>query len=125
MSDSPSVLVVPDVPGVTPAAPATSTPAMIWGVSGLVLVSLACVAGVRRSSRFIAPEERVFRRLVRGAGLGRREIRALRVEAARRGLASPVGLILGPATAGAIVSLAEPKPAPRAASQVGRAKAQG
>ena len=90
-----TVIVVPGMPAPAHrAAPGwvdASLPIVLAGVGAVGVWVLW--SGRRR--RLADPRELAFRRLTRG--LGRREVRSLRREAAARGLPSPVGLALSPA----------------------------
>jgi membrane protein implicated in regulation of membrane protease activity len=90
-----SIIVVPGMP----ATVSEGLPAWAIEVAPVVLAGLGIVAAwvlwSGRRRRLVDPRELAFRRLT--SGLGRREVRALRREAAARGLPSPVGLAMSPA----------------------------
>lgn len=90
-----SVIVVPGMPApVSEGLPGWATEFVPFVLAGLALAAV-WVLWFGRRRRLVDPRELAFRRLT--SGLGRREVRALRREAAARGLPSPVGLALSPA----------------------------
>lgn len=91
-----SVIVVPGSPGLMPSGPEPYLEAVLPIVLPAMGAVAAWYAWRGRRRRVQDPRELAFRRMVQAMGLGRREVRALRREAAERGLASPVGLAFSP-----------------------------
>jgi len=63
-------------------------------VAAVTAVLIAILFSKSRRRRSMDPAERAFRRIARDSNLTRAQVRALRHEAAARGLDSPVGLAM-------------------------------
>jgi hypothetical protein len=113
-----SVIAIPGRAATNASSSADAANATAWVFVGLAVILIATVWSVDRRKRSNDHAERAFRRLARRMDLSRRTVRALRREAASRGLDSPVGLLLSQGTIDEAVARHEgkrrgPKPAER------------
>lgn len=113
-----SVIAIPGRAAANAPSSADAANAIAWVVVGLAVILIATVWSVNRRKRSNDHAERAFRRLARRMDLSRRTVRALRREAASRGLDSPVGLVLSQSMIDEAISRHEgnrrgPKPAER------------
>lgn len=116
MSDPASVLVIPGQPPTGQPGLTDGLGLYAWGLVAVLAIAAGLWAMRGRRGRSIDPREMAFRRLAQSMNLSRAQVRALRQEAAARGLASPVGLALCPTLAAQAV--AERTPARRRSAPV-------
>lgn len=96
MNDGPTILIDPGAPAPAPETGGPLTGTIGWAVLGVLLALGVWGALHGRRRRRIDPRESAFRRIAAAQGWTRAHVKALRREAAVRGLASPVGLALSP-----------------------------
>lgn len=108
MNDPASVLVIPGQPSSGQPSLTDGLGVYAWGLVAVLAVAGGLWAMRGRRGRSIDPRELAFRRLAQSMNLSRAQVRALRQEAAARGLASPVGLAVCPALAAQAVAARVP-----------------